>query len=860
MSVRGVAEWTRELLDRRDLTRASLTRRVRHPGLPPGVAGDPRCAILLWGWLVIGWLVGPGWAHAADQAATDPATDAWFEKYIRPVLVSKCLSCHGAEKQEANLRLDSLQGMRTGGDSGPALVPGLPEASLLIEAIRYESFEMPPARQLPAAEIARFQTWIARGASWPRHEQQLRQAGKPITDADRQWWSFQPVSPPQVPHLLADDWSRNAIDRFVLHRLRGQGMRPAPRADKVALVRRLYFDVLGLPPSPAEVDQFVQDNREDAWSRLVDRLLADPRYGENWARHWLDVVRYAESDGWNQDAYRPQIWRYRDYVVRSFNVDRPYADFVRQQLAGDELPGDDPDNLAATGLLRLGIYEYNQRDARSHWNDIVNEVTDVTADVFLGLGMACARCHDHKFDPLLRRDYFHLRAFFEPLVWRDDVRYATEQQLASYRRQLAVWEEATQEVRAQIDALIGPYHERKWKSTVGKFPLDIQACFHKPVEQRNSWEHQMAYLVERQFEEEGGGPLKTMSREDRQRYEALQQQLARFDGLRPQPPPRLMTVTDFPGPAAATVIPDDPRQEAIPPGLMTVLVTSGPPLEMSDLPGSTGRRTALARWITQPANPLAYRVIVNRIWQQHFGRGLVDTPNDFGRLGSRPSHPELFDWLTSRFVQWGGRVKQLHRLILNSATWQQSSFHPAASEYERRDPGEELLWRAPVRRLSAEQVRDAMLAAGNRLRLQLGGPSVEADVPRRGLYVKRLRNAPEPLLHALDAADGLKSVAQRNVTTTPTQALLMINGEFALDQARHLADTLLDQSHASTKELLRAAFRRTWGRQPSDSELAMASEFVERGARSGQGGGSDPNQLVDFCHVLLNSSEFLYVE
>jgi hypothetical protein len=680
-----------------------------------------------------------------------------------------------------------------------------------------------------------------------------------VTDADRTWWAFQPLSDPAVPHLEGDTWSVNDIDRFVYRKLAEADMRPAPEATQVELVRRLYFDLVGLPPSPEEIDAFLSDCAPDAWERLVERLLADERYGEHWARHWLDLVRYAESDGWNQDAFRPHIWRYRDYVVQSFNDDKPYPDFVRQQLAGDEMPGDEPENLAATGYLRLGIYEYNQRDARSHWNDIQNELTDVTADVFLGLGMACARCHDHKFDPLPQRDYFKLRAFFEPLIWRDDLRYATQAEEAACQQQLAAWEEATSEVRARIDELLRPYHDRKWKTTVDKFPLDIQACFHKPVGERTSWEHQMAYLVQRQFEEEGGGPLANIAKADKEKYEALQKELAAFDHLKPPTLPPLMVATDFAGPASPTVIPGDPAGMPVEPGCLEVLADVTPLAE----PGgpshgeSTGRRTALAEWIADPDNPLSTRVTVNRVWQYHFGDGLVTTPNDFGHLGAPPTHPELLDWLTRKFVENGWSFKWLHREILLSAAWRQSMFHPEASRYQEIDPAESLLWRARIRRLSAEQIRDAMLAVTGELDDTLGGPSVDGDAPRRSLYVKTFRNTPDKFLCAFDASGGLKSVAQRNRTTTPTQSLLMINGEFVLARGNKLTERLLKQfpsADATCADRLTYAFRLTWGREPTDHELDQAVEFV------GLTTCPEPARLGDFCHVLLNSNEFVYVD
>lgn len=799
------------------------------------------------------------------------AAAIFFEKEIRPVLAAKCFKCHGAKRQKAGLRLDSRVSMLEGGESGPPIAPGKPEASLLLEALRYEDLEMPPGGQLSEKTIRLFERWIAGGAIWPEETEPVREPAGAITSADRNWWAFRPLEKPRPPVLDEDDWSVSPIDRFVFRRLAENDMRPAPRADRITLARRLYLDLVGVPPSPEEIRAFVEDRSPDAWEALVERLLRDERYGEHWARFWLDLVRYSESDGWNQDAYRPHIWRYRDWVVRAFNEDKPYPEFVREQLAGDEIPDDDPDHLTATGFLRLGIYEYNQRDARGHWNDIMNEMTDVAGDVFLGMSMGCARCHDHKFDPIPQKDYFKLRAFFEPVCWRDDLPAATRAEQRKHEQQLAVWEDATLDIRARIDALLKPYHDRKWKSTVDKFPLDIQACFHKPARERTSWEHQMAYLVSRQFLEEGGGPLKNMKKEDREKHEALKKELAAFDGIKPPPLPAVMTATDFSGPITATVIPDDPEKEPIAPGFLAALSKVSAPGSYDVRPGSSGRRTALARWIAQPDNPLTTRVIVNRIWQQHFGQGIALTPSNFGRTGERPTHPELLDWLTATFVESGWRFKELHRLILRSAVWRQSAHHPGASEYESKDPRESLIWRARVRRLTAEQIRDAMLSVSGELEARLGGPSVDEDSPRRALYVRRFRNRTETFLHAFDAAAGLKSVATRNTTTTPTQSLLLFNGEYALGRARKLAERLLTGEHARAADLVCDAVLRAWGREPTEAELASSLQFVtvSSGVTSGVTSGApaaqkpasiDEQRLADFCHILFNSNEFLYVD
>lgn len=810
----------------------------------------------LWS-IVLLVLFMPTFGHA-DQVDS-VADTAFFEKHIRPVLVAKCLKCHGEKKQAGELRLDSIESVMKGGDSGPAITRGRPEESLLMEGLNYESFEMPPSGQLDNETISHFRTWISRGAVWPATEA-IREESGTISDEDRNWWAFRRLDKPAIPEV-DDSWAINSIDHFVLERLHSNNMQPAPQASRQTLIRRLYFDLLGVPPTVAEIDQFLADDSQQAWEKLVDRLLDDKRYGEHWARYWLDLVRYSESDGWNQDAYRPNIYRYRDYVVQAFNKDLPYPDFVRQQLAGDEIEADDPELLEAAGFLRLGIFEYNQRDARGHWNDIVNEMTDVAGDVFFGLSMSCARCHDHKFDPIPQRDYFKLRAFFEPIQWRDDLVSATKSEQQTHAEQLAKWEAATKEIRDQIDSLIEPYHAKKWESTVDKFPLDIQACFHMPVEDRTSWQDQMAYLVSRQFIEEGGGPLKNMKKEDKERHEALKKELAKFDNLKPKALPKLMTATDFPGVLSPTFIPDAADREPVQPGFLAVMPSDdrGATANEKIRKGTSGRRTALASWIGDPTNPLTNRVIVNRIWQQHFGDGICSTPSDFGFNGSRPSHPKLLDHLTGQFIQDGWSMKKLHKRILLSATWQQSASHPQANAYQQLDPGEKLLWRSRVRRLQAEQIRDAMLVASGELDKRVGGPSVDEKSPRRGLYVKSFRNKNDSFMHGFDLANGLKSVPARDNTTTPTQALLMINGSYALDRARKMASRLAALEPHHPVDIVRNAFRAAWGIEPTDDQMSDALRFVD--AQVGEDEQKiDVQKLSDLCHVLFNSNQFLYVK
>ncbi|MGV2334078.1 MAG UNVERIFIED_CONTAM: DUF1549 domain-containing protein [Planctomycetaceae bacterium] len=514
---------------------------------------------------------------SAQDAPSQTFSDHDFETQIRPLLAGKCIGCHGERRQEGGLRLDAREHLLEGGDSGPAVVPSDAAQSLLMLAVRRQGPEMPPDKSLSDSEIQTLDRWIAAGALWPEHSQPLREPAPVITDEDRSWWAFRPVQRPDVPAVGDRTWPQTPIDQFVQQALQSRQLTPAPRAEPRVLVRRLFLNLTGLPPAPEDISRFNAQvsavGFTAAWQQLVDQLLADPGYGEHWARFWLDLVRYAESDGWNQDAHRPHIWRYRDYVISAFNRDRPWPEFVREQLAGDEIPNATPEQLAAAGFLRLGVYEYNQRDARGQWNDIMNEMTDVAADAFLGVSMACARCHDHKFDPLLQTDYFRFRAFFEPVIWRDDLTFSTSSQQQTHAERQRDWEAATAPLRAQIDAIIRPLHDRKWRSTVEKFPLDIQACFHKPEAQRNSWEHQMAYLVSRQFLEEGGGPLSGMKKEDKERYEALQKQLAAFDHLRPPSLEPVMTVTDFSGSPAADLHSGSPGRTAAGSGFSSCTAT-----------------------------------------------------------------------------------------------------------------------------------------------------------------------------------------------------------------------------------------------------------------------------------------------
>ncbi len=835
------------------------------------------------GLLTAAWLSawGLAWAGASSEADADH-----FRSAVRPVLAEHCFPCHShaADKIKGGLVVDSHAGLLAGGDRGPAIVPGRPDESRLIQAIRYgdPDLQMPPKNQrLSAEQVAVLTDWVKAGAPWPdgggsTAKLTARPAGK-ITEKDRQWWAFRPVREPALPRLTNSAWARNPIDLFIGARLEQGGLAPAPEAEPNAFIRRVTFDLTGLPPTPDEVTAFVRARQhgppDSAVDDLVSRLLTSPRYGERWARHWLDLVRYAESDGYRVDDYRPHVWRYRDWVVRAFNDDLPYDRFVQAQLAGDELWPDDPQSArVATAFLRHWIYEYNNRDARGQWQTILNDLTDVTGDVFLGMGVQCARCHDHKFDPILQKDYFRLQAFFAPLLPRQDLAVATEREQAEHDAKLARWRAAAGDVLIQIEALEAPIRERAANVAFEKFPEDIQTLLKKPAGERTVHEQQIYELAYRQMSYEWARLQTHFKGDEKPRLEALQKQLKAIDSLKPEPLPPAFTVTDI-GPIAPPVFLPKARDGLpVDPGFLSVLDPAPARIQRSSLmPNSTGRRATLAKWLTSPDNPLAARVIVNRVWQYHFGRGLATTSSDFGTLGEKPSHPELLDWLAARFVQEGWSLKQLHRLIVTSATYRQAAvaadaaqaggkvsrwesekatqpapshlptFPPAHFQQEgqglltsaaMRDPENRLLSHFPTRRLDAEEIRDAIFAATGELDLTAGGPSTDFGKPRRTVYARVARNTRDPLMDVFDAPENFSSTSQRNVTTTPTQSLLLINSQFMQQRARAFARRLVREAGDGDEGRADLAYRLAFGRAPLDSERQRVVAFLREQSRS----------------------------
>lgn len=776
-------------------------------------------------------------ASAAADESVSADSLKFFENRIRPLLAENCFKCHGPAKAEGGLRVDHITPLLKGGDSGPALIPRQPDQSLLMELVRRDDpdYAMPPdARDaLTPQQVADLKQWIALGAPWPTAEtwsdEQRDEHG--FTATDRSWWAVQPLADVNVPQN-ASDWVKNEVDQFVLYTLQAQGLTPASAASAPELLRRMHFDLIGLPPAPAELEAFVtawESDPDQAVAAEVDRLLDDPRYGERWGQHWLDVVRYSDSDGYNADGYRPDAYRYRDYVINSLNDDKPYDDFVREQLAADEFAPDDPDKLIATAFLRHGVYEWNQRNAQMQWDLIITEMTNVTGEAFLGVGVGCAQCHDHKFDPILQKDYYALQAFLNATWWPEDRTLATSSQRSEYNAKQAAWEEATRDIRAQLDELTGPHLRSTADGAWRVFPDPVKQMYSRPSAERTAYEEQISQLVQRQVDDAiRKVDFKKKFEKDEQKlatWQQLTEKLQSFDSLKPTALPVAFIATDVGPTPAVTEFNSNGNKVAVDPAFFTLLGLPAPEIQPTE--HTTGRRSALANWITQPDNPLSTRVIVNRIWQHHFAKGLVPTPNDFGRLGEEPSHPELLDWLTRRFLDGGWKMKSLHRLIMTSATYRQTARREPTETETVVDSGNKYLWRYPPERLDAEQIRDAMLAVSGELQNRNGGSAVPGTSINRSVYVERRRNSKDPLIGGFDAPLGFASAPDRLSTTTPNQSLMLVNGEFTLKRAEAFAKRILSGSSQISPDHVRTAYLLAWGREASDSEVAAALHFIE---------------------------------
>ena len=711
---------------------------------------------------------------------------------------------------------------------------------------------------------------------------------KAFTPVQKRWWAIQPVreQTPPIPNL-------SRIDAFVHAKLQAKGISPNPAADRVTLLRRATLDLTGLPPTPEDTQAFLADQSPQGFAKVVDRLLASPRYGERWGRHWLDLARYADSEGFKADETRPNIWRYRDYVIQSFNEDKPYDRFVQEQLAGDEMFPGDAQALVATGFNRHFPDEYNARDLFQRRQELLNDITDVVGSTFMGLTFGCAKCHDHKFDPILHKDYYRLQSFFSGLHINDAASVAPSQAQHEYQGKRKAWEAATVEVRAEITKVLAVQRDFRFHENYDKFPEEIQKAYDCAAEKRTPMQWQMYYKALPVLVFEDKDVAKGVKGEVKAAYQKLEAKLKAFDHLKPAELPVTQAMVEDAAAVAKTHVlrggAYDAMEAEVQPGFLSILDPSDATIPVA-IPGKSGRRTALAKWLTNPENPLTARVIVNRVWHYHFGKGLVATPSDFGLMGARPSHKELLDDLSYRFVRNGWSIKQLHREIMLSATYQQSS--DGAEAAAAVDPENNLLWRYNRRRLEGESIRDSMLAASGLLNTKMNGPGVFPPLPagvetrggwkrdesvdearRRSIYIFVRRNTRYPMLEAFDMPDTHESCARRNQTVTPSQALELMNSSLVLDWSKGLAARVLNDAGLSRDAMVDRAYRLVLSRAASDDEKRLASEFFTRHQPILEAkqtftlpdklpAGVKPVEaavLVDLCHALLNSNEFLYI-
>lgn len=742
--------------------------------------------------------VSPVHVQAADE------TDR-FEREIAPLLVRRCLECHSEREASGNLVLVDKASVAKGGDSGPVVLPGRPADSPLLQ--RVLAGEMPPikrghSQKLPAGEIAALNDWIAAGANWPdARKLDLYEA---TTDArgGRDWWSLQPVRRSPVPGSLGTESPReirSPIDAFIQSRLIVSRMQSAPPASRRSLISRVSFGLLGLPPTYEEIQEFESDPAPDAYERLVDRLLASPHFGERWARHWLDIVRYADTCGYERDQELLHAWKYRDWVVRAINEDLPYDRFILEQLAGDELSDRSEASVIATGFLRLGTWNDEPNDPDEYKYERLEDMVHVTSTAFLGLTIKCARCHDHKFDPIPQTDYYRMAAAFWP----------------------------------------GPIDPR------GRELL--------------------------------GGPSR-----DELGYDVLG-----WTDIRQPPPLHLLRKGEPKHPLGV-----------VEPGHLSLVPAINRPLEPGPLGArTTHRRRQLAEWIALPENPLTYRVLVNRLWMTHFGKGLVRSADNFGFTGDKPTHPELLDWLASEMTGSHGKssraasLKGLHRLLITSATYRQSSVHPRQQDYALSDSGNQLWWRAERRRLDSEPLRDRLLFVGDDLDTRMTGPgfkptiqaealeglsrkegawkpSPSSEQRRRAVYMFAQRSLLPPLMTTFDSSDTTLPCVQRPVSTVAPQALALLNNPFAHERSTALAQRVMRETAQMQTDTVDQRIRRAWqlalGRDPSASEAATATSHLKMNSKRSV--TSNPQQsreflaLASLCHVLLNTNEFVYVD
>ncbi|QDU25539.1 Planctomycete cytochrome C [Anatilimnocola aggregata] len=817
--------------------------------MSPSTPNHAHC--LLAKFLVVGLLAFSAVNLSADDK--DPAAEGirFFETKVRPILATHCYDCHGEDSQESKLRVDTWDGIARGGKAGSLVVAGQPDKSLLVAVVGYQlaELQMPPKKKLSDREINDLTAWVKMGAPHPD-----RQAGAPIAVEKvdlakaRQFWSLQPITNPSPPAVKNQTWPVSPVDQFVLAELEAKNLQPAPPADKLTLLRRATFDLTGLPPTPEEIAAFENDTSPAAYAKVIDRLLDSTHYGERWGRHWLDVARYADSNGVDENVAHGNAWRYRDYVVRAFNADKPYDQFLHEQLAGDLLPAAaDPnvvhDRLIATGFLALGPKVLAEVDKTKMEMDILDEQVDTIGRSLLGLTFGCARCHDHKFDPISAEDYYALVGIFKSTRTMESFKTIArwwENPLASPAevQRKAAFDKLIAEQKGAIDALVKKNKDLLQQAKPGtELPKEFEPLFAAEVQTE---------------------------------LKVRREQLATLSKTAPVVPTAMGViegeVTDVPVHIRGSHL---ALGKIVPRGFPVVLVST----EQQPLTAKTSGRLELAEWLTKPDHPLTSRVMANRIWRWHFGQGLVSTPDNFGRLGEAPSHPALLDWLSRQFMQSGWSIKSMHRLLMLSQTYQMSSTFNATAA--AADPENRLYWRMPVRRLEAEEIRDAILTTSGLLDRTAGGSLLHVgnrefffdhtskdgtkyDSLRRSLYLPVVRNNLYDVFQLFDATDATVLDGNRASTVVAPQALFMLNSDLVLKASENLAQSVLalEQANPARVKLL---YLRTYGRAATSTETERALAYVARQAPDAADAAAQQRAWSSLSHVLLAANEFLYL-
>lgn len=798
-----------------------------------------------------------------------------FENGVVPLLEANCLKCHAGAEPKGGLDLSTREGILKGGESGPAVDLQNPAASLLIQAINYDGLEMPPTGRMAPKQIEAISEWVKQGVAWPADLKALHfeapKAAPTVNDETKKHWSFQPVRKPDVPNVQGD-WVQNEIDAFILHQLQSKGLAPNPKADAKELVRRASYDLIGLPPDPEVVEKFAANPTPEAWAQLIDDLLASPHYGEQWGRHWLDLVRYAETNSYERDGAKPFVWRYRDYVIQSFNNDTPYDRFITEQLAGDELPETTADSIVATGFYRLGRWDDEPADPELAYYDDLDDIVTTTGQTMLGLTVNCARCHDHKIDPLPQKDYYRMLAVFRGVrrygdrsdesVRNNSVTEIDRPEHSGLHQ--AVMAQYEREV-ANVEADLKKIEDKAKPSFVGVENDEFQYEMNRvPIIEKR----QGTVLTDKEVE----------------RYKRLTQRRKQLQENRPTGLAQALCVKEDVAGMKPTyvLLRGNPlsKGDEVQPGFPEVLSPPEPQIVNPDNGRTSGRRLALAKWLTSADNPLTSRVMVNRIWQFHFGRGIVRSSSDFGFQGTRPTHPELLDWLAATFIEKGWSVKQMHRLIMTSAAYQMSSRN--RTDAYAVDPVNDNFWRYDMRRLSAEEVRDSILWANGTLnQSRMYGPSIYTKIPdevkagqsrpgagwgdsspedqaRRSIYIHIKRSLLDPILESFDVADTDQTCPVRFVTTQPTQALGLLNSAFMQEESQKFADMIVEAHPDSLEAQVRMALRRVMQREPSTEDVDRGLQLIANLQKEDKLDLAQARKY--FCLVALNLNEFLYLD